>query len=197
MSDSDFLSDVATEVVGQLVGKLLNQEEGAYDIGAVIVNNSDAVLENDVPIKLHHGQSRKPQAYSLPPHDGDDTTESWKKSITEVFWTSIGAACSEGIIVYTAENNAVRIAIYLKHGKNVECGIAIWEPGKKVNDEDYDEKIKPHSDGSSLIHTIQKGRPQTIYCKNNESGSTSTFKVNGYFVTIVASKVSEVVINRG
>ena len=70
---------------------------------------------------------------------------------------------------FQMDKTTYQLCFYLKHGHQIESGSALWIKNQDVDGQDYSSKI--HKAAESLIHTIQKGKPQTSYSKNGEGAS--------------------------
>lgn len=161
-------------VATQLLTDLAKSLTGTYDVGCAIVNGTKSELKLIGGIKEHHGQYTNPPPSTLAPLPDDVKKEEEIHSNIELAaLTSVGAACSEAIFGfdYDISESTYRVCFYLKHGKHIEAGCAIWKKGSEVDGEDYDGKID--NSAESLIHTIQKERSQTAYSKDGEGATIS------------------------
>lgn len=143
-----------------------------HDIATAVVNGTGYHMTLIDGIHTHHGQytqAPEPTMGPLPLTEAEERTV--HQNIILVQMKGAGAGAAEAVFgyEYVKLGKTYQLCFYIKHGHHLEAGAALWVKGTKVDGEDYSSKI--HKAAESLIHTIQKNRPQTSYSKDGEGAS--------------------------
>ncbi|MGR5076565.1 hypothetical protein [Photobacterium swingsii] len=182
MADSDPVADIATEVASDLLKELFGPMVSmGHPIAAAVVNATKYHMTLIPDIHTHHGQYTQAPNSTLGvlPVSAEEEKSVHKNIVTVGMKSVISGTggVAEAIFGYEFQKEGVtyQLCFYLKHGHHLEAGAALWRKGEKVHGEDYSKKI--HKAAESLIHTIQKNRPQTSYSKDGEGASVTVDKI--------------------
>ena len=164
---------IATASLGVVNELLGNAFHANYSISGAVTNLSGHSLDIIEGIKTHHGQYNEPPVSLTACPKTAQAINTVSTHLSVVTIDSTGARCSEAVWGYTFQRDHLtyQVCLYLKHGKHVEAGCAIWEKGRHVKGQDYDAKIKSGSDAVRMLHCIRKNEAQTEYSKDGAAKS--------------------------